>query len=127
VSHPSRWHNFVPPAHSDSNPEVFFGCQVWSAERDLAMGRQDPATGLWFPGDHRRGDLCLLCGGVPGENVYCAGCSAVSERLENRIEAKYQADIAREQDRLRREQEQRQKALGTFAERHHGRKPDTAA
>lgn len=121
----SPWRSEVhaPPAYTDDHPEIFFGCRPWSAASDLAMGQQDPHTGLWSPGDQRLLDACPLCGGVPGANVYCAGCSAMSARMEDRLEADYQADIARERERLRREEEQR----GTFAQRKYGRKADPAA
>ncbi len=117
---------YMPPGHGRHirEPEIiFFGANpIWSADRDLTMGRQDP-TGLWSPGQQRRGVTCHLCGGVPGENVYCAGCSAVSERLEAKLEAEYLEDIAREADRIRREQERQEAEKGTFAERKHGKKP----
>jgi hypothetical protein len=119
---PWRSEVYAPPVHSSDNPEIYFGCQPWTASADLTMGRQDPETGLWSPGDQRRGETCARCGGVLGQNIYCEACTAASQRIEDKLDAEYQDDIARERARLEAEQRERQEQMGTFAQRHHGRK-----
>jgi hypothetical protein len=115
---------YAPPDNGGAHePEiVFFGCRPWEPARDLSMGRQNSDTGLWAPGAQRHTEHCRVCGEAVEAGTYCEGCASVCGRDEAKIEASYQADIDRERRRVEQEERERQEQMGTFAQRHHGRK-----
>ena len=64
-------------------PQVeVYGAGHWYPGRDLSFLAQNAATGLWAPGKGRRKRRarCSVCGGVPGQNEYCEGCSRAGVR-----------------------------------------------
>jgi hypothetical protein len=97
---------YAPPDNGGAHePEiVFFGCRPWE------------------PGAQRHTEHCRVCGEAVEAGTYCEGCASVCGRDEAKIEASYQADIDRERRRVEQEERERQEQMGTFAQRHHGRK-----
>lgn len=103
----SAWRSdvYVPPdlrVPDIGEAGIFFGAQLsWDARRDHTMGTQDPATGLWSPGNQRRSAPCPHCGRDPSKGVYCERCASVAVEDEPKLAAQRLAEKAKEEAKER--------------------------